>query len=921
MSLKIRIAATTFLLEALLIAALLWVTLSYAVHSVSAQIAASEQTTLQLIADLSRSALLTEDYAELESFIAETVKDPRIEGVILADRRGRVVVATENRLVGKPMPALAEDEHHHWRTRIVRGHSNPLGALFVRYSDAALAMLYEQIRALALIVAACGLILTSIASIGLGYVLTRRLQRLADAADRVIEDGAPIIAETAGNDEVARLGRAFAGVVDRLQHNLSELKRTRDLLIEPTEAMSQGFAVWDKDDRLVLFNRRFATLFTGIGAQIAHGLGFQTFGEALFPHLAFAPLRAPTAEAWIAQRAADRTRPHSLTELSLIDGRCIEVRQTRTQDGRNVCLFTDVTADKRHEQALLESEQRLRAIMDSVFDAILTVDAAGIIDTVNLAVEGLFEVRAGDVVGQPLGALFAVNADAAGRDAIKAAGLADLSLEPRGYLREMWGLRGCERPFPVEISVSRAWLAGRRLFIVTARDISQRKAAEQEIVYHATHDHLTGLPNRNHFLQRLHAALAGAGRTERPLAVMFLDLDRFKIINDSLGHLIGDALLVAVAKRLRRCLRQHDMVARMGGDEFTVLLPDIEDVQAARAIGAKIIATMQRPFLVKGHELHVTTSLGISVYPQHGSSAEVLLRHADAALYQAKAHGKNRWCLFATLMAGEEHHTSVHMETQLRLAIERRQLHVVYQPQIDLRSGRIVGVEALLRWRSPSLGMVPPDVFVPIAEESGLICRLGAFVLEAACAQLRQWQDAALTPVRMAVNLSPRQICDPLWTETLGRHISDAGIEPSLLEFELTEHAFMDSDDDTARFMRTLATLGIGLVLDDFGTGFSSLGYLRRFPVGRIKLDRSFVCDIDTNTADAALVRATVAMADCLGIPVVAEGIETAGQLSLLRAHGCREGQGFLFARPLVGAEMTRLLADATSPYLTAALP
>ncbi len=911
MSLKYRIAAAIFVLEALVIAALLWVTLSYAQAKVRAQIASSEQTVLQLLADLSRSALLTEDYAELESFIAETIRDPRVADVAIVDRHGRVVVATQHHLVGKPLGGLSEDQHHHWRTKMVRGHSSPLGALFVRYSDAARAALYAQTRRLALIVAVVGLVLTSIASIGFGFVLTRRLQRLADAAERVGgDDHAGLEHAIAGNDEVGRLGRALNRMVGRLQVNLAELKRTRDLLIEPAEAMSQGFAVWDRDDRLVLFNKRFATLFVSLGIPVSQGLDFAAVSEALFPKLDFAPAQAPPLAAWLAQRQAERRQPYSVRELTLADGRCFEVRQTRTRDGRNVCLFTDITLERARAQALADSEERLRAIMDSVLDAIVTVDEAGTIETINQAVVSLFAVRAEDVIGRPLGALFALDADATGRDALKAAGLFDLCLQPRRPLREMWGLRRGTEPFPVEVSVSRTWLAGRRLFIVTARDITQRKAAEREIVYHATHDHLTGLPNRNQFLKRLTTELAAAGATGRPLAVMFLDLDRFKIVNDNLGHLVGDALLIAVGRRLRRCLRQHDVVARMGGDEFTVLLPDIDDAAMAHAVGAKIIATMQRPFVVQGHELHVTTSLGISIHPHHGASAEELLRHADAALYQAKAHGKNKARLFTAAVAAGAR-PAVHLETQLRLGLERGELHVVYQPQVDLRTGRIVGVEALARWRSPQLGLVPPDVFVPVAEESGLIDRLGGFVLDAACAQLRQWQDAALAPVRMAVNVSAHQVHDPKWADRLGRSVHAAGVEGSSLELELTETAFMDPCEDTVRFMGTLDALGVGLVLDDFGIGFSSLGYIKRFPIGRIKLDRSFVRDIDRSDTDVALVRATVAMADSLGIPVVAEGIETAGQLEALRAQGCREGQGFLFARPLVAAEITRLLASA----------
>jgi diguanylate cyclase (GGDEF)-like protein len=397
---------------------------------------------------------------------------------------------------------------------------------------------------------------------------------------------------------------------------------------------------------------------------------------------------------------------------------------------------------------------------------------------------------------------------------------------------------------------------------------------------------------------------------------MFLDLDRFKIINDSLGHPIGDALMIAVAQRLRSGLRAADVVARMGGDEFTFLLESVDDESTATRIAQKIIDLMQSPFVICGQELHVTASIGVSLYPEHGETPEQLLKHADVALHQAKAKGKNQLCLFAPAMKTDSRRQML-LETHLRHALDRNEFHVVYQPQINLASGRLVGVEALVRWDHPRLGAMPPDRFISIAEETGLICPLGSFVLKTACEQLQAWSLGGRQRLRLAVNLSPRQIQDPRLCATVAAVLEATQIDPALLEFEITENAFIDEGEVAARQIAPLTAMGVGLVLDDFGTGYSSLSRLKRYPIRRIKIDRTFVSDIGRNQSDTALVKATVAIADCLGIGVIAEGIETSDQLSFLRDCGCAEGQGFLIARPTDATQIARLLS-ARRPNFTA---
>lgn len=902
MSLKSRIAATIFLVEAILIAVLLLATATETRESLARHFQATEQTLLQLMGDLSRAAFLTEDYAELQAFIEQAVEHPRIETVVLADVRGRVVVSTLPHLLGTTFPELADTEHHHWRRREVRGHSNALGTIAVRFSDAAVVEMYAQIRNGALLIAAIGLVVSSLVGVGVGFLLTRRLERLASAADRVADGDTSIRVDDRGGDEIGRLTRAFSSMVGRLQRRAAYMKRTRDLLIEPTQAMSQGFAVWDADERLVLYNPRFRQLFHEIADDVVSGLPFREFCSLLDPHI-----RGEAVSDWLCSWSRTGHHAQGVWELRFRDGRWLEIRETRTTAGRTIGIVTDVTSARAQALALVESERRLRAIMDSMFDAMIIVDDNGLIDTLNPAAEAMFGVRTTAVRSRPIGTLLALASDDDRSGTAPPCQAADLKVIQGRPVREMWGRPRRGLTFPVEISVSHALLKSGRITIVTARNISERKAAEQQIVYHATHDQLTGLLNRSQFMERLRATIEGSTDAQDQLAVLFLDLDRFKVINDSLGHMMGDALLVAVAKRLRRSLREHDIVARMGGDEFTVALPGIDSEATALRICRKLIETMRAPFVVKGQELHLTTSVGISLYPAHGDGPEMLLRRADTALYRAKGKGKNQYCLFTAGLGGNvDYH--VYLENELRQAIELGLLRVVYQPQVELGSGKIIGAEALLRWQHPRLGAVPPKVFIATAEDAGLIGKIGTFVLAQACAQLRRWREAGAGPLRIAVNLSPRQIHDPEWPATVTSCLTSAGVPSDCLEFELTENVFIEDDDTTARFVEAMRELSIGLVLDDFGTGFSSLSYLRRYPIRRIKIDRSFVSDIGGGN-DGALVRATVAMASCLGIGVIAEGIETRPQWEWLRQHGCPEGQGYLFGMPEEGERLAQRIS------------
>ncbi len=424
----------------------------------------------------------------------------------------------------------------------------------------------------------------------------------------------------------------------------------------------------------------------------------------------------------------------------------------------------------------------------------------------------------------------------------------------------------------------------------------------------AHYDALTGLPNRLLFLDRLNQAIAQAHRNERLVGVMFLDLDRFKAINDSLGHAIGDLLLRGTAERLAHCVREDDTVARLGGDEFTVLLPEIRYIQDAATVAQKILDSLVQPFNLGEHEVFIGASIGIALYP-FDEQLDILLRNADIAMYHAKEHSGNSYLFYATEM-NTANPKRLSLEGALRRALDRNEFVLHYQPQLDLASGRIVGAEALLRWRHPELGLIAPMEFIPLAEETGLIIPIGEWALRAACDQSRAWQAAGHPPIRMAVNLSARQFHEAELVKTVTRALDNSGLDPRYLDLELTEGSLMQNTQTTTALLNALNAMGVQFSVDDFGTGYSSLSYLKRFPIDTLKIDRSFVRDSTTDPDDAAIVTAIIAMAHSLGIRTIAEGVETREQLQFLCKHRCEEIQGYLVSAPVPAAEFAKLFAD-----------
>ena len=445
-------------------------------------------------------------------------------------------------------------------------------------------------------------------------------------------------------------------------------------------------------------------------------------------------------------------------------------------------------------------------------------------------------------------------------------------------------------------------------------DITARKAAEktalsreERIHYLAYHDALTDLPNRSLLLDRLSQALAQAARDSTEVAVLFMDLDRFKIVNDTLGHPAGDELLRQVALRLRSALREGDTLARLSGDEFVILLPRISGARDVARVAAKALGMVTVPFTVLGHELHISSTIGVSLFPKDGADPETLLTHADTALYQAKDRGRNRYQFFDARMNAHAQERRL-LENGLRCAIEREEFVLHYQPQIDLQTDAVTGVEALIRWH-PEHRMVPPGEFIPIAEEAGLITEIGEWVLRTACRQAREWEAAGLPTVRVAVNLSIRQLRGGGFPGRVRAILRETGLAPQYLELEITESSLMVDPEKIIKTLHELRGMGIQLAMDDFGAGYSSLAYLKRLPLNRIKIDRSFVRDIPEDPDDVAIVQAILAMARQLKIRVVAEGVETPAQYRFLRDHRCEEAQGYAFSRPLPAEACADFLA------------
>ncbi len=582
-------------------------------------------------------------------------------------------------------------------------------------------------------------------------------------------------------------------------------------------------------------------------------------------------------------------------------------------------LSRDLTERRAMEQQLAQANRLQQAILEYAPFAIISTTADGVVRSVNPAAARMLGRPADELLDSTRFASLFEPADVAARAAELsheagtrvAPGFEVFAHQAREGITDEreWNLicgDGSSVPAHVTLTALRDGNAGLSGFLAIAYDITERKRRDEYTRHIAHHDAVTGLPNRVLLQDRLQLAMKRSRRDGSLVGVLMIDLDHFKRINDSLGHHIGDLMLSRISERLGGCVRGGDTVARMGGDEFVVMLPDMADADAIKRIAATIVERVSAPIAAAGHELHVTPSVGVSIFPSDGQDVHTLLRHADMAMYQAKAAGRRCYRVFSSAMeraAAEK----LELEAAMRRALERGEFIVHYQPQVCLNSGRVVGVEALLRWTDPVRGPVSPSHFIPVAEETGLIVPLGEWVLRTACRDATRLQQLTGVPLHLSVNLSPRQFRQTNLHGMIEKALADSGFDPRCLELEITEGVLMDSSEETAERLQRLRALGLAFAVDDFGTGYSSLSYITRFPIDTLKIDRSFVSRLPDSPGDAAVAQTIIALAHSLRIKVVAEGVETEPQLDFLRARRCDVGQGFRFGK---GGTVEELLAE-----------
>jgi diguanylate cyclase (GGDEF)-like protein/PAS domain S-box-containing protein len=555
-----------------------------------------------------------------------------------------------------------------------------------------------------------------------------------------------------------------------------------------------------------------------------------------------------------------------------------------------------VVAERTSELSATNARLKLlAAALEAAANSITVTDAKGNIVWTNPAFSALYGYSAEEVMGKNCSLL---RSDV--QDARFYKEMWDVISSGRTWRGEIVNRRKDGALIPEEMTITPVESQPGTIthFIAIKQDISERKLAQQRVNYLAYYDALTGLPNRMLLREHLNTAVAAARRRGRGVALLFLDLDRFKIINDSLGHSFGDLLLRQVASRLKNEIRQEDTVARVGGDEFLILLNNVENFAEVEVIATRIVKSVMGEFVIQGRTVSVTCSLGISVFPEHGEDAEALIKNADMAMYSAKEQGSNTFCFFTDEM-NMVLMERLNLENGLRSAIDKGELFLVYQPQINIANGSVIGMEALIRWQSREWGLVMPDRFIRVAENSGLIVPIGEWVLRTACRQMKQWQDNGLLLAPIAVNVSAVQFRQEGFRELIKQVLDETGLDPQYLELELTESLLLSNEDVMFEVLNGLKSMGLKLAIDDFGTGYSSLSYLRQFPVTKLKIDRSFIREVELNLDDAAITAAIISMAKVLDLKVIAEGIENEAQLLFLMKHECDEGQGYFFSRPL----------------------
>lgn len=577
----------------------------------------------------------------------------------------------------------------------------------------------------------------------------------------------------------------------------------------------------------------------------------------------------------------------------------------------------NVMARKMAEEALFIEKERAEVTLNSIGDAVISTDNDGNVTYMNVVAERMTGWSLAEAKGKPFATVFRIVDGATRKTLRNPMSLALKENRPVGLTMDSILIRRDGYEASIEDSAAPIRDRGGRVngAVIVFHDVSEARLMALKMSHLAQHDFLTDLPNRLLLNDRLTQAISLAHRSRKRLAVLFLDVDRFKYINDSLGHLIGDKLLQSVARRLTNCVRESDTVSRQGGDEFVVVLSDVEHSRALGYSAGKILAAQAEKHCIDEHNLNITLSIGISIFPDDGEDAETLIKNADAAMYHAKERGRNNYQFFKQDMNDRAVERQT-LEGNLREAVARQEFVLHYQPKVNFETGAITGAEALIRWQHPLRGLLPPKQFVTIAEDSGLIVPIGQWALREACRQAQAWQNNGLRPIPVAVNISAVEFRSEHFLADIRVILSDTGLDPGYLEIELTESVLLQDVESTMAVLHALKVLGVQLAIDDFGTGYSSLSYLRQFPIDTLKIDQSFVRDIAADTDNVAIVSAVISMGNSLKLRVSAEGVETREQLAFLQAEHCSEGQGFYFSPPVTADAFTALLGAETINYV-----
>jgi diguanylate cyclase (GGDEF)-like protein/PAS domain S-box-containing protein len=724
----------------------------------------------------------------------------------------------------------------------------------------------------------------------LHWTVTRRVVKLLHAAELVGEGNLNEFAAVGGADEIGRLGAAFDGMVQKMARSSTQIRK----LSRAVEQSPNTIIIADSEGIIEYVNPHFSQI-SGYTSEEVIGKSMRMHQSGMTPAEMYEDLWR-TGQVWRGE-LLNKSKQGKLywEELSI---------SPIFDEQGNITHFLsqqiDITARKQVEEQIRLFEK----VFANANEAILISDANNCIVATNPAFTEITGYTAEEVIGKTPHILASGQMDAefykSMWSSIKATGKWQGEVVDRrkgGEIYAEW------------LSISALLDDSGRLthYVALMSDISERKAAEEHMTYLAQHDVLTGLPNRMLFQDRLRQAITYAERQQTSVALLFMDLDRFKDVNDTLGHHVGDLLLQEVTRRIRLCVRGSDTVSRQGGDEYVIMLPNLDDLGDIMQVVNKLIESIANPYELEGHAVHVTTSLGVSVYPQDGADIETLIKNADTAMYQAKYAGRNGYRFFTQ----EMNYTiakRVGLENKLRRALNKNELLLHYQPQVDLRSGQIVAAEALVRWQHPEDGLTSPAEFIRIAEESGMIVSLGEWVLNEACRQNQEWRAMGLREISMSVNLSPFQLHDRSLMEIILAALARSSMPSNALELEITESAMMRSPEQAITVLNKIIESDIRVSIDDFGTGYSSLSHLKKFPIYELKVDQSFVRNLSTDKDDAAIVSAVIGMAKSLGLSVTAEGVETIEQLRFLKKLDCDKMQGFYFSKPLTADEFRKLL-------------